>query len=119
MLKKLGDPLKVLDSVHARPYRFNRRLGTGISVFNPGDRRSQRNVRTDETVQRTLNGLFSPSGKVPYLYSGYAKVNNGVITSYSIHYTKLYDLKTLSEVIDTLNQDHDITKRFGQKGLGP
>lgn len=27
-------------------------------------------------------------------------------------------LKTLSEVIDTLNQEHDITKRFGQKGLG-
>ncbi|WP_136808648.1 serine protein kinase PrkA [Desulfosediminicola flagellatus] len=27
-------------------------------------------------------------------------------------------LKTLSEVIDSLNQDHDITKRFGQKGLG-
>jgi serine protein kinase len=27
-------------------------------------------------------------------------------------------LKTLSEVIDTLNQEPDITKRFGQKGLG-
>lgn len=27
-------------------------------------------------------------------------------------------LKTLSEVIDILNQDPDITKRFGQKGLG-
>ena len=27
-------------------------------------------------------------------------------------------VKTLSEVIDTLNQDPDITKRFGQKGLG-
>ena len=27
-------------------------------------------------------------------------------------------LKTLSEVIDTLGQEHDITKRFGQKGLG-
>jgi serine protein kinase len=27
-------------------------------------------------------------------------------------------LKTLSEVIDNLNQEHDITKRFGQKGLG-
>ena len=27
-------------------------------------------------------------------------------------------LKTLAEVIDTLNQEHDITKRFGQKGLG-
>jgi serine protein kinase len=27
-------------------------------------------------------------------------------------------IKTLSEVIDTLNQDPNITKRFGQKGLG-
>ncbi|WP_448874834.1 serine protein kinase PrkA [Desulfobulbus propionicus] len=78
LLKKEGDPLKVLESVHARPYMFNRRMGTGISVFNPGDRRSQRNVRTDETVQRTLNTLFAPAGKVPYLYSGYAKINNGI-----------------------------------------
>ena len=27
-------------------------------------------------------------------------------------------IKTLAEVIDTLNQDPDITKRYGQKGLG-
>ncbi len=27
-------------------------------------------------------------------------------------------IKTLAEVIDTLNQDPDITRRFGQKGLG-
>lgn len=27
-------------------------------------------------------------------------------------------VKTLAEVIDTLNQDPDITKRFGQKGIG-
>ena len=27
-------------------------------------------------------------------------------------------IKTLSEVIDTLNQEPDITRRFGQKGLG-
>nr|WP_320010611.1 serine protein kinase PrkA [uncultured Desulfobulbus sp.] len=78
LLKKAGDSLEVFKSVFARPYMFSRRLGTGISVFNPGDRRSQRNVRTDETVQRTLNALFAPSGKVPYLYSGYAKVNNGI-----------------------------------------
>jgi predicted Ser/Thr protein kinase len=78
LLKKEGDPLKVLEYVFARPYVFNRRLGAGISVFNPGDRRSQRNVRTDEEVQRILNGLFSPGGKVPYLYSGYAKSNNGI-----------------------------------------
>ncbi len=78
LLQKEGDPLKVLDSVLARPYVFNRRLGAGISVFNPGDRRSQRGVRTDEGVQRALNAMFSPCGKVPYLYSGYAKSNNGI-----------------------------------------
>jgi serine protein kinase len=27
-------------------------------------------------------------------------------------------IKTLAEVIDTLNQEPDITRRFGQKGLG-
>ena len=27
-------------------------------------------------------------------------------------------IKTLAEVVDTLNQDPDVTKRFGQKGLG-
>ena len=78
LLKKADDPLGVLDHVRARPFVFNRRLGAGISVFNPGDRRAQRNVRTDGEVQRILNGLFSPGGKVPYLYSGYAKSNNGI-----------------------------------------
>ena len=78
LLKKADDPLGVLDHVRARPFVFNRRLGAGISVFNPGDRRAQRNVRTDEEVQRILNGMFSPGGKVPYLYSGYAKSNNGI-----------------------------------------
>jgi predicted Ser/Thr protein kinase len=78
LLKQSADPLKVLDCVFARPYVFNRRLGNGISVFNPGDRRSQKNVITDEEVQRSLNAMFSPGGKVPYLYSNYARANNGI-----------------------------------------
>lgn len=78
LFKKYADPLKVLDHVFARPYVFNRRLGNGISVFNPGDRRSQKNVITEEEVQRSLNTMFSPAGKVPYIYSNYAKINNGI-----------------------------------------
>lgn len=77
--KQYADPLTVLeDCVLARPYVFNRRLGNGISVFNPGDRRSQKNVISDEGVQRSLNNMFSPGGKVSYLYSNYAKINNGI-----------------------------------------
>ncbi len=78
LLKKYGDPLKVFDCVFARPYVINRRLGNGVSVFNPGDRRSLKNVINDEEVQRSLDAMFSPSGKVPYLYSNYAKINNGI-----------------------------------------
>ncbi len=78
LLKQYTDPLKVLECVFARPYVFNRRLGNGISVFNPGDKRSQSNVIGDEGVQRSLNAMFSPGSKVPYIYSNYAKINNGI-----------------------------------------
>jgi len=78
LLKQYGDPLKVFECISARPYVFNRRLGNGISVFNPGDRRSLKNVISNEDVQRSLDGMFSTSGKVPYLYSNYAKINNGI-----------------------------------------
>ena len=78
LLRQHGDPMRVLESVFARPYVFNRRLGDGISVFNPGDRRSQRGVIQDEEVQRSLNAMFFPGSKVSYLYSNYAKTNNGI-----------------------------------------
>jgi predicted Ser/Thr protein kinase len=79
LLKKYVDPLKVLeDCLFARPYVFNRRLGNGISVFNPGDRRAQKNVIGSEEVQRALDAMFAPAGKVPYIYSNYARINNGI-----------------------------------------
>ena len=38
LLYQLKTPEKVLETLFARMYRFNRRLGEGISVFNPGDK---------------------------------------------------------------------------------
>lgn len=78
LFKQHADLLKVLEFVFARPYVFNRRLGNGITVFNPGDRRAQQNVISDEGIQRALNAMFSPGRKVPYLYSNYARINNGI-----------------------------------------
>jgi hypothetical protein len=43
--------------VYARPYQVNRRLGEGISVFNPGDRRSRQPVQTNPELQRRLDEL--------------------------------------------------------------
>lgn len=78
LLDILDSPTKVFEMVYARKLDFNRRLGQGVSVFNPGDRLSRTNVLTNGLLQSQLNGLFRDSNKVKYLYSRYANTNNGI-----------------------------------------
>ncbi len=78
MLMKFKNPLRVLGRLYARPYRFNRRVGEGVSVFSPGDKPIRHNVITNPLLQRGINGLFNDSNQVKYVYSRYAKTNNGV-----------------------------------------
>ncbi len=78
LLDLLDSPTKVLDMAFARRYQFNRRLGEGISVFNPGDKNAKNNVITNQMLQNQLNSLMRDSNRVKYIYSRYAKTNNGV-----------------------------------------
>jgi predicted Ser/Thr protein kinase len=78
LLDILGSPAKAFEMVYARRYDFNRRLGQGISVFNPGDRITKTNVLTNQLLQNHLNGLLKDSNRVKYLYSRFASTNNGV-----------------------------------------
>lgn len=78
MLDMFDSPTKAFEMVYARRYIFNRRLGQGISVFNPGDRIARTNVLTNQLLQDQLNNLFRDSNRVKYLYSRYANTNNGV-----------------------------------------
>ena len=64
--------------IWARHYRFNRRIGEGISVFNPGDTPLKNKVLHNPAIQARLNSLLKNSTEVHYLYSRYAKTNNGV-----------------------------------------
>lgn len=64
LLDILGSPEKVFEMVYARRYEFNRRLGQGISVFNPGDRSARTYVQTNQLLQN--------------LFSRYANTNNGI-----------------------------------------
>ncbi|HEX3019572.1 MAG TPA: hypothetical protein VHP36_04690 [Chitinispirillaceae bacterium] len=78
LLNILKSPQEVHKMIWARPYRFNRRIGEGISVFNPGDTPLKNKVLHNPAIQARLNSLLKSSTEVHYLYSRYAKTNNGV-----------------------------------------
>ena len=78
LLDLLDSPSRVLDMVFVRPYQFNRRLGEGISVFNPGDKDTGTNVITNQLLQNQLNSLMWDSNRIRYLFSRYARTNNGI-----------------------------------------
>lgn len=78
LLDLFDSPSRVFEMVYARRYIFNRRLGQGISVFNPGDRITRNSLMTNQLLQNQLNGLLKDSNRVRYLYSRYANTNNGI-----------------------------------------
>ncbi|RJQ51813.1 MAG: serine protein kinase PrkA [Desulfobacteraceae bacterium] len=98
LLDKLEDPQSVFKMLYARPYRFNRRLGEGISVFNPGDRPLKENILRNPMLQKQINNTLNDGGQVKYIFSQYAKTNNGIYA--------LMDIKTHN--IDRLIELHNI-----------
>ncbi|MCP4215085.1 MAG: serine protein kinase PrkA [bacterium] len=78
LMEKLDHPSNVFDMLYAEPYQFNRRLGNGISVYNPGDKPLRKAVMSNEMLQHRLDGLLKDSNRVRYLYSHYARTNNGI-----------------------------------------
>ena len=78
LLHKLGDPAAVFAMIHARPYLFDRRLGEGITVFNPGDRVTRQPVLTNPQLQKRIGTLLQDSNQVRYLFSRYARTNHGI-----------------------------------------
>jgi len=75
---KLAHPSEVYDMIFAGRYHFNRRLGEGISVFNPGDKPLREGVISNEMLQHRLDYLLKDSNRVRFLYSNYARTNNGI-----------------------------------------
>lgn len=83
LFDKFGDIDRVWSMIRARSYTFDRRLGEGISVFNPGDkimmptRPMIRGMSSDAQIQRKLDQIFG-ANLVKYTFSRYAKTNNGI-----------------------------------------
>lgn len=101
LLKKYQSPLKVMEFIYARPYVFNRRLGEGVSVFNPGDKPLRRTVLTNEAIQRSLDAILPGGKRVSYLYSSYAKTNNGI---YALMDVKSHNAERLMELHNIISE---------------
>jgi energy-coupling factor transporter ATP-binding protein EcfA2 len=78
LLNRLNSPSEVFKMLYAKRYCYNRRTGYGISVFNPGDPEPKKLVFTNKEIQKELSLILKDSNLVRYVYSRYAKTNNGV-----------------------------------------
>jgi predicted Ser/Thr protein kinase len=101
LLDRLQSPEKVFEMLYARPYRFNRRLGEGISVFNPGDKPMRQNVMSNPILQRRINSLLKDSNRVKYIFSEYAKTNNGI---YALMDVKSHNTERLIELHNIISE---------------
>ena len=112
LLKKFQDPYKVMDCVHARPFVYNRRLGEGVSVFNPGDMPLSKAVLGNEVLQKKLDIMFAGSKHVSYIYSRYAKTNNGIYALMDIKSHNTERLMELHNIIsDGVHKVEDVEER--------
>lgn len=77
LVERMNDPLDVYSMLWARPNYFNRQLGEGISVFNPGDVSYTKPIRNVD-LEYMLNELIGETD-VKFIYSYLAKTNNGIL----------------------------------------
>ncbi len=101
LLNKLKSPEEVFKMVYVRPYHFNRRLGEGISVFNPGDKPMRETILTNPMLQRQINELLQDSNQVKYIFSRYAKTNNGI---YALMDIKSHNVERLIELHNIVSE---------------
>lgn len=101
LVRRLPSSMEIYKMIHARPYRFNRRLGEGITVFNPGDKPMKQNIKTNEQLQRKIDTLLGDSDAVKYLYSNFAKTNNGI---YALMDVKSHNAERLLELHNIISE---------------
>ena len=101
LLERLGNPSEVFKMLYARPYYFNRRIGNGISVFNPGDQPLKQNVLSNDMLQNRINALFQDSNLIHYIYSNFARVNNGI---YALMDIKSHNVERMVELHNIISE---------------
>ncbi len=119
LLHRLGDPALVFRMIHARPYVFNRRQGEGVTVWNPGDRVIRQPVLTNPQLQRRISAVLQDSNQVRYLFSRYARTNNGIFALMDIKgYNKDRLLEMHNIISDGVHKVDEIEENVNSLFLG-
>lgn len=99
LLNRLHDPKPVMKMLFARHYQVSRRLGEGISIYNPGDKMVKQSVLGNEMLQKRINALLYDSNQVQYMFSNFAKTNNGIYVLMDIKGNNVERLLELHNII--------------------
>lgn len=97
--QKKGNLNLVMNSLFAKAVKFDRRLGEGISMYNPGDVLPEKKIISDPILQLELDYLTGKSGQIRYVYSHLAKVSGGIYALMDIKQHNQERLQVLHNVI--------------------
>ncbi len=97
LVDSVSDPMDIYKMIFVKPMVFNRQLGNGISVFNPGDP-VIRNDISNNLLQQKIDNLFEKTSVI-YRFSYLAKTNNGIYALMDIKKNNIERLKNLHGII--------------------
>lgn len=97
LLQQLHDPVEVYNMIYSQRLVFDRQLGRGISVYNPGDEMVEKPV-VNNMLQKVINALLQ-SHEVKFIHSPYSYTNNGVMALMDIKENNIDRLKNLHGII--------------------
>lgn len=91
-------PAEAFDMIYVRRYEFSRKLGEGISVYNPGDQMEKKPLENPE-LQRWIDSIFKSSSAVSFTYSRLAKTNNGIFAIMDVKSNNVERIKNIHGII--------------------
>ena len=92
------DVEEILQMLFVKKYEYDKKMGEGITVYNPGDILNDKPIRNQE-LQKWIDALFKSSDAITYISSKQAKTNNGVFAIMDAKSNNIDRIKNIHSII--------------------
>ncbi len=92
------DVEEILQMIYAKRYEYDKKIGEGITIYNPGDIVDNRPI-IDKELQKWIDTLFKSSNAITYIYSKQAKTNNGIFAIMDAKSNNIERVKNIHSII--------------------